>query len=224
VNIAMIPAEVQPQLPPSVRASRRQTSATERSSAPTTSIRERIRAGDSGTNRWIASVDSPMTTAPTAKSHRHESWSMRTPEATSPIPPPTPKDADTSPIPSPTRWGGNSSRMIANPSGKTAAPAPCRARQRMSDHRSHAKTAATEPARKTRKERTSTRSFPNWSPSRPRIGVAIADTRRTMVTSHAVHAAVVPNSRCRCGRAGTTIVFWKLKATPAAVSAAIVIP
>src|SRR5918995_1805979 len=57
---------------------------------------------------------------------------MSTPESARPNPPPTPKTAETAPIAVPTFSDGNSSLMIENASGKTAAPDPCRMRNPIS--------------------------------------------------------------------------------------------
>ncbi len=66
----------------------------------------------------------------------------------------------------------------------------------------------------------SSRSFPCWSPSLPKIGVAIAETSRKPVSSQVTQVVEVWRSRCRAGRAGTTIVCWRAYAMPAIVSAA----
>ena len=60
---------------------------------------------------------------------------MITPLSTRPTPPPTPKTELTVPMPRPIISAGNSSRMIPNDSGKTAAPAPWRTRKKTSDGR-----------------------------------------------------------------------------------------
>ena len=58
---------------------------------------------------------------------------MIRPLATIPTPPPTPRTADTRPIATLSFSFGNSSRMIAKLSGKTAPPTPCTARHTISE-------------------------------------------------------------------------------------------
>src|SRR5205823_460648 len=143
---------------------------------------------------------------PTMKSHRQLAWSVIRPPNTIPNPPPTPKTADTRPIPTPTFSGGNSSRMIANDSGNTAAPAPAIARNAISDQMFHAAALPTQPARKITSESASIRSLPYWSPSLPRIGVATDATSRKIVSTQVTQFVVVCRSRWSVGSAGTTIV------------------
>ncbi len=145
---------------------------------------------------------------------------MITPERARPRPPPTPKTAETTPIPVPTLSGGNSSLMIEKESGKTAAPQPWMIRQAISAPMCHAKIAAMLPARKMLRLITSIRSFPCWSPSLPNSGVATDAESRKPVSSHAAQAALVSNSRCRTGSAGTIIVCWSANAMPAKVRTA----
>src|SRR5207302_9243301 len=142
------------------------------------STREGVLIGDSGTKRCTRTAEAPTAIAPTMKSQRHEKLSTITPERTIPNPPPTPKTALTSPIPTPTFSGGNSSRMIENDSGKTAAPTPATARKAISDQMFHAAAHPTQPAKKATSEIVSRRSFPYWSPSLPRIGVETDATSR----------------------------------------------
>ena len=70
-----------------------------------------------------------------------------------------------------TRWRGNSSRMIANESGKTAPPAPWITRAVIMTPIVVASAASNVPAASTRRTMTIARFFPNMSPSRPAIGV-----------------------------------------------------
>ncbi len=94
------------------------------------------------------------------KSQRHETWSTITPERTIPKPPPTPNTAERRPIATFTRSGGNSSRMIAKLSGKSAPPAPERMRKPINDQMFHAAAAPMQPARKSPRLTSSIRSFP----------------------------------------------------------------
>ena len=59
--------------------------------------------------------------------------------------------------------------------------------------------------------------MPNWSPSRPRIGVVTAADTRKPVRIHVTHAVLVSNSRWNVESAGKTIVCWSEKALPASV-------
>ncbi len=151
------------------------------------------------------------------KSQRHERWSTITPESTIPNPPPTPKTAESRPIPTFIFSGGNSSRMIAKLSGKSAPPAPERTRNAISDQMSHASAAPMQPARKSPRLTSSSRSLPNWSPSRPRRGVATAAETRKPVSTQVVQAVLVPNSSLNVPSAGNTIVCCRANALPASV-------
>ena len=81
------------------------------------------------------------------------------PESTIPKPPPTPQTAESRPIPTLTFSGGNSSRMIAKLSGKSAPPAPETTRKAISDQRFQANAAPRQPARKRPRLISSSRSF-----------------------------------------------------------------
>ena len=139
------------------------------------------------------------------------------PERTIPKPLPTPQTAERRPIPTFTFSGGNSSRMIAKLSGKSAPPAPDTTRNAISDQRFQANAAPRQPARKSPRLISSSRSLPNWSPRRPRIGVSTAPETRKPVSTQVVHAVVEPNSSWNVLRAGKTIVCWSEKAAPARV-------
>jgi hypothetical protein len=91
--------EPQPQLGPSVSASSNEVSSPASSTAPSGSSRDSVFTGDSGTKRQTRIAATPTAAAPTMKSHRHESWSINTPESTRPSPPPTPRIAETIPTP-----------------------------------------------------------------------------------------------------------------------------
>src|SRR5215207_3171798 len=151
------------------------------------------------------------------KSQRHETWSTITPESTIPRPPPTPNTAERSPIATFTRSAGNSSRMIAKLSGKSAPPAPERIRNAISDQMFQAAAAPMQPARKRPRLTSSIRSLPYWSPSRPRIGVATAAETRKPVSTHVAQAVVAFRSSWKVGSAGKTIVCCSENAVPARV-------
>src|SRR3954447_18569371 len=207
--------EVHPHVGPSVSASSSATSVAESSTAPGTSTRDGVFTGDSGTKRQTPSAETPTKIAPTMNTQRHDPYSTSTPESTRPSPPPTPRIAETIPTPAPTFSRGNSSKTIANESGKTAPPNPWIARKTISDQMFHAKIAATHPTKKMSRLTSRNRSLPYWSPSFPSTGVAIADTSRNAVSSHVTHAVVVPKSACRLGSAGTIIVCCSEYASPA---------
>ena len=103
---------------------------------------------------------------------------MIRPLATIPTPPPTPRTADTRPIATLTFSFGNSSRMIAKLSGKTAPPTPCTARHTISDEMLQAKIAPIDPTRKIERAMIISFTLPCWSPSRPMIGVATEPVSR----------------------------------------------
>ena len=139
------------------------------------------------------------------------------PESTIPKPPPTPQTAESRPIPTFTLSAGNSSRMIAKLSGKSAPPAPETTRNAISDQRLQANEAATQPARKSPRLISSSRSLPNWSPRRPRIGVSTAPETRKPVRIQVVQAVLEPNASWNVRSAGKTIVCWSENAAPARV-------
>jgi hypothetical protein len=85
---------------------------------------------------------------------------MIRPLATSPTPPPTPNTELTVPTPSPTLSGGNSSRMIPNESGNTAAPVPWTTRKNTSDARFQAAAAPSDASPKIASAITSIRFLP----------------------------------------------------------------
>ena len=183
-------------------------------------MRDGVLIGDSGTNRITSRIASAIPIEPKMNSQRHDRLSTITPLSTIPNPPPTPNTELTRPMATPTFSGGNSSRMIANESGNTAAPTPARARNAISDQMFHASAQPMQPRRKTLRLITSSRSLPYWSPSLPRIGVATDATSRKTVSTHVAQVVVVSSSRWSTGSAGTTIVCWNANAIPASVNAA----
>ena len=96
--------------------------------------------------------------------------------------------------------------MIAKLSGNSAPPAPERTRNAISDQMFHAAAAPRQPIAKSDRLKRSTRFFPNWSPSRPRIGVVTAAATRKPVSTHVTQAVVVSNSCWKVESAGKTIV------------------
>ena len=154
-------SEVQPQVSPSVSATSNESKPPESSNAPGMSTREGDRIGDSGTYRCTSASESATGMEPNTKSSRQEKWSTITPDRTIPKPPPTPNTAESRPIPTLTFSAGNSSRMIAKLSGKSAPPAPETMRNAISDQMSHAAAAPRQPTRKSPRLISSSRSFPN---------------------------------------------------------------
>ena len=96
----------------------------------------RARTGATSTSESATGIE------PSRKSRRHEKLSTITPERTIPKPPPMPQTAESRPIPTLTFSAGNSSRMIAKLSGKSAPPAPETTRKAISDQMFHANAAA----------------------------------------------------------------------------------
>ena len=133
---------------------------------------------------------------------------MITPERTSPNPPPIPNTAESSPIPTFIRSGGNSSRMMPNDSGKIAPAAPETMRNAISVQMSGAAAQPMQPTRKVASDTTSRRSFPNRSPSFPRIGVSTDADSRKPVSTQVTQVVDASSSRWSAGSAGTTIVCW----------------
>ncbi len=107
--------------------------------------------------------------------------------------------------------------MIPKLSGNTAPPAPEIARKAISEPMFHAKAPPIVPSRKIESATTSMRSFPYWSPSLPRIGVAIEAVSRKAVSTQVAQAGVVSNSCWKVVSAGKTIVCCSAKAVPAVV-------
>ena len=82
-----------------------------------------------------------------------------------------PRIPDTSAIAPATRSRGNSSRRIPNASGKTAPPSPWIVRAAIIGASELTSAASRLPSASPTSATTSTRFFPNMSPSRPAIGV-----------------------------------------------------
>jgi hypothetical protein len=68
--------------------------------------------------------------------------------------------------------------MIPNDSGNTPPPSPCRPRPTIISPSELDSAATTEPTANSASEIASSRSLPNMSPRRPKIGVAIEATSR----------------------------------------------
>ena len=119
-----VPAEIHPQLEPSLTGTSKATSQPASSRAPAGLIRPGVRTGDSGTNTTIPTAAATTATSGSQNSQWYDRCCTTGPASTIPSPPPMPMIAEISAIPCGIRLRGNSSRMIANASGKTAPPAP----------------------------------------------------------------------------------------------------
>lgn len=126
------------------------------------------------------------------------------PASTTPNPPPIPSIAESSAIPCGTRWGGNSSRMIPNASGKIAPAVPWITRPASMTVIEVATAESTTPAKRKARATTSMRFLPNMSPSRPTTGVATDALRRYPVRIQAAPLVVVCRSSWIVRSAGTT--------------------
>ena len=147
--------------------------------APAKSTRPGVRIGDSGTNRMRGdrgadAHDRGDPEDPVVAGAVDEHAAERQADAL-----PIAAIAPSMAMPVGTFSRGNSSRMIPNESGKTPPPRPCSAAA--DDHRRRAlldSAHTTEPTANSASEIASSRSLPNMSPRRPKIGVAIEATSR----------------------------------------------
>ena len=121
-------------------------------------------------------------------------------------------------MPCGTRSRGNSSRMIANASGKIAPPAPWITRATIITEIEVASPASAVPAARTTSTITSKRFLPNMSPSRPAIGVTTEALRRYALRIHAAPAVVVRRSCWIAKSAGATSDCRSAYATAASAS------
>ena len=152
--------------------------------APTKSTLPGLRTGDSGTNRIVVIVASAPMIAASTKIQWKPGPSASTPPSGRPMLEPTAAIAPSSAMPVGIRSRGNSSRMIPNESGNTPPPRPCRPRPMIINVSESASEHTTEPTAKHASAIASSRSLPNMSPRRPKIGVAIEATSRYAVTIH----------------------------------------
>ena len=103
--------------------------------------------------------------------------------------------------------------MIPKDSGKIAPATPWIARAAISISIECDSAPTSEPIPNTTSTASSTRSFPNMSPSRPTIGVAIEAVSRKTVSTQVTAVAEAPRSFWIAGSAGTTIVCVRAKAS-----------
>src|SRR5262249_39379056 len=160
-NSPIVTGDVQPQVEPSLTGTSSATSQPPRSTAPVQSTVPGARIGDSGTK--ISVPTAAATTPPSGiqNSQWYESASGNGPARTNRGPAPIPSSAEISAIPCGTRARGNSSRMIANASGKIAPPAPWITRPRIITWIDVARPATTVPTASTTRTTTSVRFLPN---------------------------------------------------------------
>ena len=128
-----------------------------------------------------------------------------------------PQTAERRPIPTLIFSVGNSSRMIAKLSGKSAPPAPEMTRKAISDQRFHANAAAEAAGEE---EREADEQHPLLAeliaePAEDRRRHR-AETRKP-VRIQVVQAVLEPNSSWNVLSAGKTIVCWSENAAPASV-------
>ena len=134
-----------------------------------------------------------------------------------PRPPPTPKTAESRPIPTLTFSGGNSSRMIAKLSGKSAPPAPETTRKAISDQMFHANAAAEAAGEEEPEADEQHPLLAELVAELAENGVVTAAETRNPVSTHVVHAVLAPNSSWNVRSAGKTIVCCSANAVPASV-------
>ena len=184
--------ELQPQPLPSLIPSRNARSAIDSSAAPATSTRAGERTGDSGTNAQVRTAAGAVTISADQNNQDRPTCSTSTPASTSATPPPMPSIDDSAPIPTATRWGGSSSRTMPIPSGNIAAPIPCTVRPASTTANEPATAESSMPAANAVSATSSMRALPYMSPSRPSIGVAMAELSRKLVRSQADVLALTP--------------------------------
>ena len=142
----------------------------------------------------------------------------------SPSAPPTPSVALIRAIALLTRLVCSTSRRIAMPSGTTPVTVPCSARPMMMPTRSTENAAMIEPTTSRASSSSTMRRLPYMSPSRPAMGVKIADARRVAVTTQAVSSRLAFSSSGSCAWIGTTSVNMNEEARPANASTAMMAP
>lgn len=168
----MVLPSPQPQVSPSLTASRIATSDTARTNVPTMSRRPGLRTGDSGMPKTAPSSAMTTSTAGSQNSQCQDRCSTMGPAATMPTPAPMPKIADSRPIVTLTFSFGSSSRTMPIDSGITAPAAPCSARPTIRTPRFGARAASTAPTSRIDSTTIRTLRLPIMSPRRPRIGVS----------------------------------------------------
>jgi hypothetical protein len=141
--------------------------------------------------------------------------SSMSPPTTRPRPPPTPRIADISPMLPATRSAGNSSRAIANASGKMPPATPWMTRVTISVGSDSDRAASSVPAERTIRVHTSSRCLPYMSPSLPMIAVPTDADSRNPVSSQVTPVSLACSSCCNVGSAGITAELSTAYTTPA---------
>ena len=107
-------------------------------------------------------------------------------------------------MPDATRSGGNSSRTIANDSGKMPPATPWMRRATISTGSDPASAASSVPAASASRVHTSSRCLPYMSPSLPMIAVPTEADSRNPVSSQVTPVSLVCRLRWKVGSAGMT--------------------
>ena len=167
-------------------------------------MRPGARTGDSGTNRRVQTAATTVASNGSQNSQCQLRCSTMSPDRTMPMPPPTPRIADSSPMLPATFSRGNSSRTIPNANGKMPPLAPWIARARMRTPSDGASAASSVPNASATSVQNRMCSLPCMSPRRPRIGVATEAASRYAVSSQVTPVSVVCRLRSIVGSAGMT--------------------
>ncbi len=162
------------------------------------------RTGDSGIQRHVQAAAITMTISGIQNSQCQPSCSEMIAPSTSPRPPPTPRIEDIRPMLPATRSGGNSSRAIANASGKMPPATPWITRATISIPSEFEIAARNVPNARITSVQSSTFSLPYMSPMRPITEVPTDADRRNAVNSQVEPVSVVCSSRWKVGSAGIT--------------------
>src|SRR5215469_8128673 len=141
--------------------------------------------------------------------------SSMSPPTTRPRPPPTPRIADISPMLPAIRSAGNSSRAIANASGKMPPATPWMTRATISVGSDSDRAASSVPAESTTRVHTNSRCLPYMSPSLPMIAVPIDADSRNPVSSQVTPVSLACRSCCNVGSAGITAELSTAYTAPA---------
>jgi hypothetical protein len=163
-----------------------------------------VRTGDSGTKRRTSTQITVAAIAGIQNSQRQLRRLTTGPASTTPAPPPVAITAAIAPTAAGTRSGGNSSRMTANVSGKTAAPTPCRTRPAISSQIVGAAAARADPMAMAPSATSRVRSFPAMSPTRPSKGVATEAVSSQAVITQVTVLGEVCRSDWMVGSTGVT--------------------
>ncbi len=149
------------------------------------------RIGDSGIQRQVQAAAITITISGIQNSQCQPRCSEMIAPTTSPRPPPTPRIEDIRPMLPATRSGGNSSRAIANASGKIPPPTPWITRATISTPNEFDTAASSVPNARISSVHSSSFSLPYMSPSRPITAVPTDADSRKAVSSQVEPVSVV---------------------------------